>query len=101
MVLTVSFVVSLVIGFLATITGGFCPAGLMPASRHQDATTSPSAMMPLVWRRHLRPSHPAPNVRDDREAPLLWARDARRGTTDLPVGASAIFSSEGQMTKST
>jgi hypothetical protein len=21
------------------------------------------------------PSHPAPNVRDDREAPLLWARD--------------------------
>ena len=24
-----------------------------------------------------RPSHPAPNVRDDREAPLLWARDAR------------------------
>jgi hypothetical protein len=22
-----------------------------------------------------RPSHPAPNVRDDREAPLLWARD--------------------------
>jgi hypothetical protein len=25
----------------------------------------------------LRPSHPAPNVRDDREAPLLWVRDAR------------------------
>jgi hypothetical protein len=39
-----------------------------------------------------RPSHPAPNVRDDREAPLLWARDARRGTTDLPDGTSAIFS---------
>jgi hypothetical protein len=25
----------------------------------------------------LRPSHPAPNVRDDREAPLMWVRDAR------------------------
>jgi hypothetical protein len=25
-----------------------------------------------------RPSHPAPNVRDDREAPLMWVRDARR-----------------------
>ena len=24
-----------------------------------------------------RPSHPAPNVRDDREAPLLWRRDAQ------------------------
>jgi hypothetical protein len=23
-----------------------------------------------------RPSHPAPNVRDDRETPLLWGRDA-------------------------
>jgi hypothetical protein len=26
-----------------------------------------------------RPSHPAPNVRDDREAPLLWEQD---GETD-------------------
>jgi hypothetical protein len=23
----------------------------------------------------LRPSHPLPNVRDDRDTPLLWARD--------------------------
>jgi len=23
----------------------------------------------------MRPSHPAPNVRDDREAPLMWVRD--------------------------
>jgi len=28
--------------------------------------------------RHPRPSHPAPNVRDDREAPLMRAQDARR-----------------------
>jgi hypothetical protein len=26
----------------------------------------------------VRPSHPAPNVRDDREPPLLWVRDTPR-----------------------
>jgi len=31
-----------------------------------------------------RPSHPAPNVRDDREAPLFRARDARKNASDLP-----------------
>jgi hypothetical protein len=48
-----------------------------PALGRQDHTTSPSAS------RHSsddtpRPSHPAPNTRDDREAPLLWVRDKRR-----------------------
>ena len=28
----------------------------------------------------LRPPHPAPNVRDDREAPLLWERDGGKNT---------------------
>jgi hypothetical protein len=28
----------------------------------------------------LRPPHPASNVRDDREAPLLWRRDAGNNT---------------------
>ena len=28
-----------------------------------------------------RPSHPAPNVRDDRETPLLWERDAKEQYT--------------------
>jgi hypothetical protein len=44
-------------------------ANLMPASRHQDHTTSPSATAPLVLRRHQRPSHPAFHVRDDASAP--------------------------------
>jgi hypothetical protein len=35
----------------------------------------------------LRPSRPAPNVRDDREAPLMWVRDARKDRRDLPDGA--------------
>ena len=38
-----------------------------------------------------RPSHPAANVRDDREAPLYRARDARKVATDLPDGASEKF----------
>jgi hypothetical protein len=28
------------------------------------------------------------NVRDDRDTPLLWARDARRNASDLPVVTS-------------
>jgi hypothetical protein len=43
---------------------------LMPASRHQDHTASPSASYHSS-KIHQRPSHPAPNVRDDRETPLL------------------------------
>src|ERR1700761_8494320 len=55
MVLTVSFV-------LSPVTGLFVTASVMrkhyrrtPASGHQDHTTSPSAMTPLVGRRRPRP----------------------------------------------
>jgi hypothetical protein len=41
MVLTVSFVLSPVIGFLVTVIGGVASADLTPASRRQDHTTSP------------------------------------------------------------
>jgi len=44
---------------------------LIPASGYQNATTSPSAVMSFVGWHASRPSHPAPNVRDDRETPLL------------------------------
>src|SRR6266478_4995200 len=55
---------------------------LAPASERQDHTTSPSAATSFVRAlfTHLtlpRPSHPAPNVRDDREPPLLRERDNR------------------------
>ena len=43
----------------------------------------------------LRPPLPAPNVRDDREAPLLWARDGDNCSFDLPDRLSAIFLREG------
>ena len=59
---------------------------LAPALGRQDHTISPSAMC-CSSRNTPRPSHPAPNVRDDRETPLLWVRDAREHGFDLPDGA--------------
>jgi hypothetical protein len=44
---------------------------LTPASGRQDHTTSPSAAYVIRLLTLPRPSHPVPNVRDDREAPLL------------------------------
>jgi hypothetical protein len=43
----------------------------------------------------LRPSHPAPNVRDDREAPLLWARDGGSCNGDLGLTKTGIFFQRG------
>ena len=68
-------------------------ANLMPASRHQDHTTSPSATGAVRPATPTRPSHPAPNVRDDRpNAPLTstgW-----RGLLEMicPTGERNIFS---------
>jgi hypothetical protein len=71
MVLTVSFVPS-------PVTGLFCHRrsrrllveNLTPASGRQDHTTSPSALASFVNAPPKHPSHPAPNVRDDRDTPL-------------------------------
>jgi hypothetical protein len=61
---------------------------LAPASERQDHATSPSAHTPLVAQKiapgDVRPSRPVPDVRDDREPPLLWARDGRKHRCDLP-----------------
>jgi hypothetical protein len=78
-VLTVSFVLSQVIGLCCHLDRHDAEASMpkMPASRHQDHTTSPSASMRFVLPHRERPSHPASNVRDDRDTPLLvgagWA----------------------------
>ncbi len=62
---------------------------LAPASERQDHTTSPSAQTPFVRAMialgDVRPSHPIPNVRDDREPPLYGERDKRKEATDLGV----------------
>jgi hypothetical protein len=73
MVLTVSFVLSRVIGFVVTLIGGITSADLTPASRRQDHTTSSSANVPFVgstFSVHRIPSR----VRDDREPPLVGTR---------------------------
>jgi hypothetical protein len=87
-VLTVSFVLSSVIGFLVTVAGVMRSiiTNLTPASRRQDHTTSPSASAPFVSRAPSRPPHPAPNVRDDRDTPLLRARDSSALFLFLPIG---------------
>ena len=98
MVLTAYFVLSPVTGLVchrhqadmaqSARSGGHASADLTPASGRQDHTTSPSATSicrPPARRsltgnppcHHLarptppRPPHPAPNVRDDRETPLM------------------------------
>jgi|ERR1700730_6499440 hypothetical protein len=37
-----------------------------------------------------RPSHPAPNVRDDRDTPLMVGTDARKNASDLPDVTSEL-----------
>src|SRR5689334_5899382 len=70
---------------------------LIPCSLRRSGSLSPSLAKHLanfafafVSCASTRPSYPAPNVRDDREAPLSdRARDARKCASDLPVVTSA------------
>jgi len=78
-------------GFVVSVAGGDTEsivANLTPASGRQDRMALPYAARVVRLATLPRPSHPAPNVRDDRETPLMWARDARRNASDLPVVAS-------------
>src|SRR6266481_6299957 len=52
-------------------------ATLAPASERQDHTTSPSAAAGVRLIALPRPPHPALNVRDDRDPPLVRTRDVR------------------------
>ena len=71
MVLTAYFV-------LSPVTGLFCHRRLRGLLRKLDTSVGVSGphdfavrFRAIRQRRNLRPPHPAPNVRDDREAPLL------------------------------
>src|SRR5262245_46711609 len=59
---------------------------LTPAQGRQDHTISPSASC-CSSHNTPRPSHPAPNVRDDREAPLLVSAGRADARSDLPDNA--------------
>ncbi|SHN79164.1 hypothetical protein SAMN05444170_3934 [Bradyrhizobium erythrophlei] len=90
MVLTVSFVLSPEIGLVVSVPGAMrsIVTGLMPASRHQDHTTSPSAS-------HLRSSFasqsvhrsPRPTFVTIAKRPPWWARDGRNSASDLHDGS--------------
>jgi hypothetical protein len=74
------------------------PTSLAPASGRQNHTISPSAIASFVRAmiapELLRPSHPASNVRDDRETPLKWERDGDGYKFDLGSSRSDLFSCE-------
>jgi hypothetical protein len=46
-----------------------------------------------------RPSHPAPNVRDDRETPLKWVRDGPRKPLIWGYYEAEYFSGEDWTTQ--
>ena len=80
MVLTACFV-------LSPVTGLFCHRHRRNYFRELDASVGASGPHDFAVRISIihrpafacltlpRPPHPLPNVRDDRETPLLWARD--------------------------
>jgi len=65
-------------GFPVSVTCGIVSTSVMPASRHQDHTTLPSASGAFVASHLMRPSLPPPNARDDRETPLLIGHGMKR-----------------------
>src|SRR5882724_10348348 len=96
MVLTGSFALSPVIGLVChRHRRKLVFANLTPASRRQDHTTSPSATQCPRQKHQSRPPHPAPNVRDDREPPLLRERDGDRYAGDLGVAGTEKFLRRG------
>ena len=75
MVLTVSFVLSPVIGFIVTVISRVFSQDLTPASRRQDHTTSPSASARFV-KRAARVHRIPLRVRDDRDTHLMGSETA-------------------------
>jgi len=69
-------------GFLATIACEIIPTSLTPASGCQDHTVSSPAFTCARLAQQKRPSHPAANTRDVREAPLLIGHGTRE---EVPV----------------
>ena len=94
MVLTVSFV-------LSPVTGLFCHRRL---ANNAKLDASVGGVRTTRLRRphqhdsssaHPRPSHPVPNVRDDRDTPLCVGRDGGGSKVDLPDMLSGIFFAQG------
>jgi hypothetical protein len=66
-------------GFLRALPGvPSLLAAVDTGTGYQDHTTSPYAPARFVLQRRGVPSHPAPNVRDDRDTPLSESARRRR-----------------------
>ena len=77
---------------LSPVTGLFCHRRFVEDSTKLDASVGASGPHDFAVRLGAarlaapsRPLHPAPNVRDDRDTPLLRVRDARKDAGDLGV----------------
>jgi hypothetical protein len=95
MVLTVSFA-------LSPVTGLSCHRRLADNSAKLDASVGASGPHDFSVRklahssaRRLRPPHPAPYVRDDRETPLCVGRDGGICKSDLGQARKEIFLQRG------
>jgi hypothetical protein len=88
-------------GLIVTVIGVMrgIIANLAPASGSQDHTTSPSAANITRQLMQSRPSHPAANVRDDRETPLLWSGMAVSMDLICPTTQAQYFCAEGWTTQ--
>ena len=76
MVLTVSFVISPVIGLFCHRR--FALAAKLDASVEASGPHDFAVRVSTVRQKHQpRPPHPVPYVRDDRDTPLMWDRMAR------------------------
>jgi hypothetical protein len=93
MVLTAYFMVSLVIGLSCHHPRAFAEAlsrvdtSVEISGRHDFAVRDTRTRL----LRLLRPPHLLPDVRDDRETPLMRAEDARKSAGDLPVVTSEMI----------
>ena len=85
LVLTVSFVLSPVIGRFVTVAPEKRQLlmGVTPASRHQNHTTSPSGLIAFVWRNKPSIASRSPTSVTIAKRPSYRARDARRNAGDL------------------
>jgi hypothetical protein len=86
LVLTVSFVLSPVIGRFVTVAPEKRQLlrSVTPASRRQDHTTSPSDLLAFVWRNKPSIASRSPTFVTIAKRPSYRARDARKGAGDLP-----------------
>jgi hypothetical protein len=106
MVLTVSFVISSVIGLFVTVAPEKRQLlkSLTSASRCQDHTTSPSAKRALVSRARRVHRTPRPTFVTIAKRPSFRARGGQTSGFDLPDGASerpAADWHDGQITGAT